>query len=293
MARALVAAAALPLLAAGCGGGSKPTQTSDQGRHEGQVDVRTVTYKTAFDGTDVTGLVASPRGVHSRGCVIWQFGFRSRKEDSQYAWQGLASLGLTTFSIDFRFHGARAAFPNEQDEILKDRGKFLEMVRGTVADLRSATDYLEKQPYCAKNVSYVGVSMGGAIGTIVAAEDKRLKAVALVVTPGTWSEVRNPTPPKGLSSVDPDRYIAKIAPRPLILLNGRSDQTVSLANARKLQAAARGPKTVIDFNGTHDPWAGAVGLQNADKVSSFLLRTVVEPTYGIHGKKPDATFLER
>ena len=50
---------------------------------------------------------------------------------------------------------------------------------------------------------------------------------------------------------------------------------------------------IVDFDGTHDPWSGAVGLDNANKVTSFLLRTMVEPTYGVDGKKPDATYLKR
>jgi hypothetical protein len=43
--------------------------------------------------------------------MIRQFGYGAKKEDSAQAWQGLASLGFTTFSIDLRDYGARAASP--------------------------------------------------------------------------------------------------------------------------------------------------------------------------------------
>ncbi|HWH94449.1 MAG TPA: alpha/beta hydrolase [Baekduia sp.] len=273
----------------GSGGGHQ--QGSSGGRPEDLVDVRTVTYRSSFDDTDVTGLAAIPRGVASRGCVIWQYGFRSTKEQSHFAWQPLAALGLTTFSIDFRFHGARGSGEDEYTDVLAHPAKFRAMMRGTVGDLRSAIDYLEKQPYCAKNIAYVGVSLGGAVGTILAAGDQRVKAAALVVTPGTWSDVK--TVPAGLSAFDPDRYVAKIAPRPVLILSGRTDTTVTIANARRLQAAARGPKTVVDFDGGHDPAAGPDGVDNANKIFSFLLRTVVEPTYGVAGHANGTFLLDR
>jgi pimeloyl-ACP methyl ester carboxylesterase len=288
---ALLVVALVIALVVGGRGGSEPEQGTGGGRPEGLVDVRTVTYRSSFDDTDVTGLAAIPRGVTPRGCVIWQYGFRSTKEDSHYAWQPLAALGLTTFSIDFRFHGARGSGEAGYREVLAQPAKFRAMMRGTLGDLRSAIDHLEKQPYCAKNIAYVGVSLGGAIGTILAARDQRVKAAALLVTPGTWSGV--PTVPAGLSAFDPDRYVGKIAPRPVLIMSGRTDTTVAIANARRLHAAARRPRTIVDFDGGHDPAAGPDAVNNANAVFSFLLRTVVEPSYDIHGQE-DGTFkLER
>ena len=177
-------------------------------------------------------------------------GFRSTKEESNYAWQPLAALGLTTFSIDFRFHRPGARKRTTTGEVHEQPAKFRAMMRGTVGDLRSAIDYLEKQPYCAKNIAYVGVSLGGAVGTIVAARDQRVRAAVLVVTPGTWSGL--PTVPAGVSAFDPDRYVGKIAPRPVLIMSGLTDTTVPIANARRLQAAARRPKTVVNFDSGHD-----------------------------------------
>ena len=91
---ALVVVLVIVLLAAGRkGSGPEPPG----GRSEGLVDVKTVTYPSSFDDTEVAGLAAIPRGVKPRGCVIWQYGFRSTKEESHFAWQPLAALGLTTF----------------------------------------------------------------------------------------------------------------------------------------------------------------------------------------------------
>jgi pimeloyl-ACP methyl ester carboxylesterase len=306
--RARLAAAALlavgSLLVGGCGGGGRVTHTVTSGpQPDGLVNVHTITYRSSFDGSRVAALVAIPRGVPSRGCVIWQFGFGSTKKDSSLGWQGFASLGLTTVSIDFRDSGARASSPTEYEQVLTNPNVLPKVIRGTVGDLHSLIDYLEKQPYCWRNIAYGGVSLGGAIGTILAATDKRVKAAVLIVTPGAWRTVR-PTDPgvasrpgrlatfvRLLSPLDPDRFIGRISPRPVLILSGTNDQTVPPSNARALQAAAQQPKTIIDYNGGHNPAEGPDASSNGQAVASFLLRNIVEPTYGISANA-NGTFLE-
>jgi pimeloyl-ACP methyl ester carboxylesterase len=302
---ALLVVGVLLIDACGGAGGSTHGVTDAEGaapapRADGLVDVHTITYRSSFDGSRVTGLAAVPRAVPSRGCIIWQFGFGSKKEDSSRVWPSFASLGLTTFSIDFRDHGARASSVAETERVPKDPKLLAQVIRGTVGDLHSAVDYLEKQPYCRQNVAYGGVSLGGAIGTILAATDKRVKAAVLVVTPGSWREVvtapgvglfpgvaRHPAKLAAalrlLSPLDPARFVGRISPRPVLILSGVQDTTVLMPNSRLLQAAARGPKTIMDFTGGHDPTLGAAGASNAQAITSFLLRHLVEPTYGISG----------
>jgi cephalosporin-C deacetylase-like acetyl esterase len=270
-------------------------------RPDGEVSVSTITYRSSFDGSRVAALVAVPRAVPSRGCVIWQFGYGSTKESSSVAWQGLASLGLTTVSIDFRYHGARGS-PTDLEQLQRNPTLPPKLVRGTVGDFHSLIDYLEKQAYCSRNIAFGGVSLGGAIGTIVAATDKRVRAAVLISTPGSWRGVYaadewTRTHPSVMAEFvrlmapfDPDRFIGRISPRPVLILSGIDDQTVRLPNARALQAAARQPKTIIDYNGGHNPIDTPDAYSNAEAVISFLLRNIVEPTYGITAKA-DGTFL--
>jgi hypothetical protein len=77
-----------------------------------------------------------------------------------------------------------------------------------------------------------------------------------------------------------------------LILSGLKDRTVLMSNARVLQAAARQPKTIVDFNGGHNFAVGGDASNNGQTIASFLLRHVVEPTYGISGK-PDGTFLQQ
>jgi fermentation-respiration switch protein FrsA (DUF1100 family) len=52
-----------------------------------------------------------------------------------------------------------------------------------------------------------------------------------------------------LDPYDPARWVGKIAPRRVMLINGRSDPTVLPIDALELAAVARDPKTVVYFNG--------------------------------------------
>jgi uncharacterized protein len=286
------------LSVAGCGqGGGGTKTTTSPPRPDGLVTVRTITYTSSFDGSRVAALVATPRAVSSRGCVIWEFGFGSTKEQTSALWQGLAALGLTTVSIDLRYQGARASSPAETAQALTNPAILPKLIRGTVGDLHSAIDFLEKQQYCSRNIAYGGVSLGGVIGTILAAADRRVKAVVLMATPGTWRGVRPAAPgvakhphaiaafDRSLSPFDPDKFIGRISPRPVLILSGVNDQTVPLSNARLLQAAARRPKTIIDYKGPHNPAASPHVANIAQAVASFLLRNLVEPTYGISANK--------
>jgi fermentation-respiration switch protein FrsA (DUF1100 family) len=298
------ASVAVALLIGGCGA-DKPARRMQTvpvtSRSDGEVNVRTITYRSSFDGSRVAALAAVPRAVPSRGCVIWQFGLGSKKEDSSVTWQGLASLGLTTVSIDFRYHGARAS-PTDSEQLYRNPTLLPKLIRGTVGDFHSLIDYLEKQAYCSGNIAYAGVSLGGAIGAILAATDKRVQAAVLISTPGSWRGVQPADPwtrrhpaviaefTRLLTPLDPDRFIGRISPRPVLIVSGIDDQTVLFRNARALQAAAREPKTIIDYQGGHNPIDSPDAASSAQAAVSFLLRNIVEPTYGITAKA-DGTFL--
>ena len=286
-----------------CGGSatSTPAPTTVSGgssRLDGLVDVHSIHYRS-FDGSIVPALIAIPRASTIRGCLIWQFGLGSRKEDSSVVWQGAAQLGLATFSIDLRDHGARARSPDQLINALQSPSQISEVITGTVGDLRRGIDYLEAQPYCRHNVAYAGVSLGGIIGTLLAASDQRVRALIIASTPATLATAVSSniiltgikhepqllgSALRSLSVLDPRRFIGGIAPRPVLILSGLHDAVVPPASARALQAAARHTRTIINYDGGHDPLSGPAAVANAQAISSFLLSKVVEPTYGITGQ---------
>jgi pimeloyl-ACP methyl ester carboxylesterase len=255
-------------------------------RRERLVNVQEIAYASR-DGSRVPALLAIPQGIPPRGCLIWEDGLGSRKEDSAFVWQGAAQIGLATFSIDLRDHGERAVASTPLSRVVREPAALAALVRGTVSDLERGVDYLETRPECAHNIGYAGLSLGGIIGTVFAAMDKRVRVAVLMSTPPTWRAlvtstdeilpgvVRSPTRLRAalriLAPLDPDAWIGQIAPRPLLLLSGRSDTIVPPHAARALQAAARRPKTVVTYDGGHIPFVGPDATSNEDAIAAFLL----------------------
>ncbi|MDB5100212.1 MAG: hypothetical protein JWM80_4633 [Cyanobacteria bacterium RYN_339] len=132
-----------------------------------------------------------------------------------------------------------------------------------VADAHAAADFLKAHGY--KRLGVLGTSMGGAVAIDLAAEDG---AIAAVVTDGAFSRpanvpyghfVRHGYPFAGLlaastelmiglrSGTNPETeaavtHVARIAPRPLLLIHGDQDHVISPDNAQTLFAAAGAPK---------------------------------------------------
>jgi cephalosporin-C deacetylase-like acetyl esterase len=175
---------------AGCGGEQKvgpgplyvATTASVAG---GPVQVQTI-YYTTFDGARVPAPFAIPRAAAPRGCLIWENGLNSTKNSTAPLWDGASRLGLAMFSIDLRDHGERATSSTELAQAVRDPVRLKALVTGTVADLKRATDYLWAQPVCRHDISYAGLSLGGMIGSVFAAQDSRVRTVVLMSVPGSW-----------------------------------------------------------------------------------------------------------
>ncbi|MGH2871559.1 MAG: hypothetical protein ACRDL5_03745 [Solirubrobacteraceae bacterium] len=300
MTTAMVVVAAV-LSIAGCGGGGHSSDTVTHAfgpspQPDGLVAANTISYRSPGDGGRVSGLVAIPRAVSSRGCAIWQNGLGATKETTAQAWPALASLGLSTLSIDLRFRGAPVVTTTQQQQVIGEPDALAQFIRGAVADLRGAVAYLGRQPYCRGHVVYVGVGMSGIVGTILAATDRNVEAAVLISTPGTWQALlttpgepilagiaRDPTQLAAalriLSPLDPARFIGRIAPRPVMISNALQDESVvvSPSDARRLESAAHRPKTISTTEGAATGTTSVAG----EAIASFLLHNVVEPTFGI------------
>jgi uncharacterized protein len=297
---ALVAVAALTV--AGCGGGShtKTTRTTVTHHPDVRIDGRVAVHPVALraaDGSRIPGLIAVPRSGSVRGCLIWQFGAGSRKEDASRVWRGIAQIGLATFSMDLRGHGARQSKSQPVAAALQSPSAVANIISGSVSDLHRVVDYLDSQPFCRHNIAYAGVSLAGVIGTKFAAEDRRIRTVVLMSTPATLraaigtgailSKMRKqPAKVRAalqiLAPFDPLRYVGQIAPRSLLIVSGRQDPVIPFWSAKQLQAAAGRGHSVLDYDGGHDPLAGSAGPQTAGAIASFVLRHVVEPTFGVY-----------
>jgi pimeloyl-ACP methyl ester carboxylesterase len=302
----------LGLVACGGGKGEQPVKTLTyhsgvpldvkvtDGGSEANVRLESVSY-TSVDGQRVPALLSIPTDRKPLGCLVYQGGLGLAKEQSPDLRTGAVALRLATFTIDPRNVGARGSLDRAIAAVKKPE-TLAEMVANTAVDVRVGLDYLESRPECRGNIAYMGTSFGAVVGAIVAAQDQRITSTVLTSIGPTFERgivmtneeaERNPDftvvevpgavkDPKILAHAlsvlgpyDPVRWVGKIAPRPLMLVNGRDDPLVSHADALDIAKAARDPKTVLYAATGHDPFEAGAGEQSATaQVAEFLANTL-------------------
>lgn len=164
--------------------------------------------------------------------------------------------GAAVASIDFPLHGARgdAKLSGLLVAALLGRGSgtlsplAIEFARQAVIDLERALDALASfDGIDPERVAYAGFSLGAVLGAAFCALDPRPRAAALALGGAGLA-------PEG---VDPGSYLARFAPRPLLLVNAERDETIARDAAEALYRAARPPVEQLWFDATHDALPGA------------------------------------
>jgi putative redox protein len=149
---------------------------------------------------------------------------------------------------------------------------------GWTRDLQALIDYLCTLPEVdMSHLSLFGFSAGAAVSVFVASQDKRVSSIVACACPAEFTfltetdnlpsiidrfrsigAIRDKDFPRstdewlsGFRLVSPIKYVAGIAPRPLLLVHGNRDETVDVSHAYKLHAEAGEPKqlTIVDGAG--------------------------------------------
>jgi alpha-beta hydrolase superfamily lysophospholipase len=138
------------------------------------------------------------------------------------------------------------------------------------AALEAALDFVGRQPEVdSQRIAALGFSMGGSIVVEVAAIDPRLKAIAISGTytalsdefhqeSGKWGPLSRIPALEAIEAagVDPRRVrpvaeISKVAPRPVLLIDGTEDPAAPIDMEQRLFQAAGEPKTLWIVQGAH------------------------------------------
>lgn len=245
-------------------------------------DDKSTTYKIRFSGKReiVPGLLTVPSGVSRPPVVLILHGLGGSKQMSQLFSPAFVSEGYAVLALDAPGHGERAgSAPSSESSLEPDVSKMHAQWVEAIVDYRRGIDYLESRgDVDTKRIVLLGVSMGGMMGSLLAGSDKRIDAAALVVAGGNWRNLVTDTnlsqlkPLKSLfgekglpedkkklvDEIDPATWVAKISPRPVLLLNGTKDNIVPKSASDALISAAKEPKTVIIYEGGHLPPAPEV-----------------------------------
>jgi pimeloyl-ACP methyl ester carboxylesterase len=279
-------------------------------RAEASTDGEEVSFRTADDLT-LVGTYLRHRAESRLGVVVFCHEYLGDRWSVAPYLDHLRDLGFDLFTFDFRNHGQ-----SEPDR------KYLPLQWVTdheVNDLRAALDYVSSRSDAdPAGVGLFGVSRGGGTALCVASKDARVWGVATdgaFPTRGTmsayierWAQIYVPqnliwrhmpnevyqfvawTARKRSQSRLSCRYpdvegaVARLGPRPLLMIHGAKDAYIGPQIAQGLFSLAGDPKEFwLVAKAKHNRSREVAGQAYSDRVASFFLangpRTGPAPRY--------------
>ncbi|MCX5789299.1 MAG: alpha/beta fold hydrolase [Elusimicrobia bacterium] len=238
----------------------------------------------ATDGVPLAGWVIGAKTPTDR-TILMLHGWGDNKGDLLERTFRLAER-FNLVLIDHRNHG-------ESGGMLSTIG-FLES-----RDAKAALDWLERShPAWMGHLGVFGLSMGGALAIWAAAQDARLRCVAvdapfpsfnrvvarfcknafhLPYYPFAWTVLRiisfrlggDPEP------FSPIYHVARISPRPMLFIAGARDRLMPLADVRELYQAAGDPKEMwVVEEASHGKTSTAAGPKYQERLMDFFGRNL-------------------
>ncbi len=209
---------------------------------------------TGPSGKPVEGVYLRPRTGTHFACVLALHGLTQSKEIAVSDFgKRLVKSGVAVLALDAPGHGKQRV----KGKNLWQEGVIRTGVHDGVMNYRFALTYLLTRPEVDKTrIGLVGLSMGAITGAILGGVDERISAFALCVGGDALLPAARVMPPgarrNATFAVSPSLYVGHIAPRPLLMINGKADPIIVAPAAILLHQNAQAPKEVVWFNGTHD-----------------------------------------
>jgi uncharacterized protein len=233
-----------------------------------------IDFGMVYDDVDVT----TPDGVRlvgwyiptsNGGVVLAQHGYKSQRGEMLNEAAMLHRHGYGVLITSFRAHD------------MSD-GSLITFGRGEILDLEAWLGFARRQPGVdPRRVGIIGNSLGGTLAIELAARDPAIRAV---VANSAFSSLRDtletsvrfftglpPFPFAPLISfwaereagirvddVDATKWIGRIGPRPVLLMQGGADVVISTTSGQRLYDAAREPRELW-----FDPKVGHAGFDTA------------------------------
>jgi uncharacterized protein len=237
---------------------------------------------TGPEGDAASGFFSRPKadGVYPCVLLLHGLGDSSKGRFDLGMAKAFTEQGIAVLALDAPHHGPRMS---QQDmmlflkmgqdittaktqgdlaaqikEVDKDRAieKVLaETIRQGVKDYRRALDWLSsRKDIKADRIGAMGYSLGSIMSSILGGVDTRVRSIALCVggdaTVGYSATEPAETKERALA-ISPSLYISHMAGRPILFLNGKTDQIIPKKATDLLYEAARDPKEIRWFESGH------------------------------------------
>ncbi|RIX75946.1 alpha/beta hydrolase [Acidovorax cavernicola] len=220
---------------------------------------------TSADGTRLNGwfipAAGRPDPKVAKGTVVH---FHGNAQNMSSHWRFVAWLprqDYNVFVFDYRGYGESEGKP-EPKGVFEDSNAALDHVRA-----RADVD--------ASRLFVFGQSLGGtnAIAAVGSGNRTGVKAVAIESTFYSYSAIANDKLPGAGLLVGNDyaasKYVAAIAPIPLLLIHGTADAVIPHGHSQRLLAEAKEPKQLIEV-----PGAGHLEPMSAPRFGTIYQQTL-------------------
>jgi len=192
-------------------------------------------------GDTVPGLLLLPDDAPSGG-VLLLHGYSSRREHmADGVGESLLRRGVASLSIDLPLHGTRA--DPLQAQSARNPMAIFGLWRQAMRECKLAFGYLGARPEIDRGcLGVAGYSLGSFLAVMLAADEPGVRAVCLAA----GGDLPDGTPLAAVARAfaDPLRAVRKLDGRPLLMVHGKNDRTVTPAQARRLFEAAHEPKEI-------------------------------------------------
>jgi dienelactone hydrolase len=249
---------------------------ADRPREDPDYFLRHISFTNGY-GQKVTGLFIRPKAEGVYPCILLLHGLGGDKEGMiDGLGRMIAEKGMAALALDAWLQGERT----DQNTFANSKKVATGMVtRITAVDYRMALDYLKsRKDIEGERIGLLGYSLGAATGAIVSGVDDRIKATALCMCGDPIRpRIKGQTPEQKLAieQVSQSNFVGHISPRPLLLLNGKNDDTMNV-HLPLILAAARAPKDIVTVDSGHEIPESA-RKQAVDWLKSKLTRGEVKP----------------
>jgi len=218
-----------------------------------------LTYRSVHDAK-VTGIMTLPeKGEPPYPVVILMHGLGDSKtvDYIEAGNQLMTEAGYAVLRLDICNHGDRHRYDYDFSLINGFRYWTRDLITQTVFDLRRAVDFIENAANLdQERIGYMGISLGGIIGTIFCGVEERVKVPVIILAGGNLNlmfglDAFSNDTRDFLSLVDPINFVEAIAPRPLLMINADNDDVIPPVTSKLLYKRARDPKKIIWYPAKH------------------------------------------
>lgn len=214
------------------------------------------------DGLAVRGILRVPDGAAARWpALLILGGVRTGRRTIDYL---PGTRGVILLALDYPYAGKTERL--SPWEFLVSMESMRRAVIRTVPAAMLGVDYLlTRDDVDGSRIVLVGGSVGAVFTPAVAAADTRIAAAAMLFGAGDVQAIMRANldipgllaaPVSWLgavltSPVEPLKYIGRVSPRPVFMLNGTGDPRMPEGCSRRLHDAAREPKTIRWIDAGH------------------------------------------